>query len=179
MNIRIDQLFVMLFLFTCVTAVPAAPSHSYLFAGAGQANVDDSDTDFKGTSTIFKIGGGFSITDNISVEAYYLDFGESKDTIGSVKIKATGSGVAATAVSSLSLNDMFDLYAKLGVLSWHTKAEPAGYSSETDSGNDLIYGIGGMYKLSPTIGIRLDYEQSDLDGTDINVISANVIYHLN
>lgn len=149
-------------------------------AGVSNPVKDESDTGFK-------IYGGFQFNKYLGAEVGYADGG--KATFSGSGIPALGIGpfsgdVKATAftfaaVGTLPLNESFALTGKLGLAAWDSKASAnvAGLSgSISDSGTDLLYGVGARYNLNKNWGVTLEYEVVDVSDGSFNMTSLGLRY---
>lgn len=129
-------------------------SQAEIFAGAGigQSDIDDS---FQGasldeTDSAWKLYGGMMMTENFGFEAGWSDLGDAR--VGPVDTETEAFYVAG--VVAVPLVESFSLYAKLGVAFWDQDIISTNYDGE-----DLMYGIGGNYKLTDQFHVRLEWEQ--------------------
>src|SRR5262245_53067283 len=131
--------------------------------------------DFKDTD--WKLFGGYRINRNFAAEVFYADHGE-------ISIKARGG--SATAKSSpfggvglgiLPLGNQFELFGKLGIgsTSVDASATAGGLSAgASDSGSDVVFGIGGMFNFSRNLGVRAEWER--YNDSEIDVLSIGLQY---
>ena len=121
-----------------------------------------------GGSTALGLGGGYHFTGNFAIEAgyrineeaNYSDIDDLGDTInGSAESTTLQLGIRA----ALPLSDAFSLNAKLGFANWDLDIESTNSSAlgetfrESESGNDLYYGIGIEYAFNKKFSIGLEY----------------------
>ena len=154
----------------------------YAGAGIGTTKVGDDDFDEAGidtTDTGFKIFGGYTFNENWAAEVSYFDFGEASASAGGDSVSVGVTGLSASAVGRLPLNDMFALYGKLGFASYDVDAKfnVAGFGSgsASDSDSDMIYGVGGALSFGGNFEARLEYEALNVDG-DANMISVSGLF---
>jgi len=180
MHHSFNRALITLLIFISSAPIFAAQGQFYALAGIGNTTIDDSESGFhyKATSNSYKLGAGFSITDNIAIEGYYTDIAEADDTVNGMKIKESANGLAGAIVSSVNLSEPFSLFAKLGIISWHATAKSMSGSIK-DDGSDLTYGIGGAYNFNSEMGLRLEFEKADFNGVSVETLSANILYHFN
>jgi len=167
-------------------------------AVAGVAGVSCSKTD-----TAFRIGGGYAFTQNFGVEASYTDYGKASLTAAaaapgiaanaSASVKATALQIVGTG--TLPLSDSFSLTAKAGLAAVTVDANAnaalaiagvgafAVASAASASNNNLVWGIGAQFDVTPSIGIRVNYEDLGNVGDSATVgkyklsaISAGVVF---
>jgi OmpA-OmpF porin, OOP family len=117
-----------------------------------------------------RIGGGYNFTPNIAVEAGYSIIGDSTITtsLGTTTASETlkASSLQVAAVGTFPINDMFNVFGKLGLAS--SKLE---YSCFVTSGavtvtcptfsgskTNLMFGLGGKFNINKNWGIRVQYE---------------------
>ena len=138
----------------------------YVGGNLGLADFDEAGDD----DMSFKILGGYQLNRNWAVELGYSDFG--KVGFGGVDVK--GNALELVGVGMLPINDKFSVLGKLGFARGELKA--GGTSADS---TEITYGFGAQYNLSPTLGIRGEYQMyPDVGdgGTDINVLSVGVVF---
>ena len=153
------------------------------YAGAGIGSTKVGDDDLSGvddSDTGFKIFGGYTFTENWGVEVSYFDFGEASVSAGNSSASVGITGLSASAVGRLPVNDMFAVYGKLGFASYDVDLDfnnvpgfGSGHLSDSDS--DLIYGIGGALSFGGNFEARLEYEALNVDG-DASMISVSGLF---
>jgi OOP family OmpA-OmpF porin len=116
----------------------------------------------------------------LGVEAFYTDAGkyQSDDVGGSISGKTHVQGVAA--VGTLPLSDAFSLYAKLGYAQAKASVTgvPTGGAAIPLDGtrSAATYGLGGVYSVSPALGIRFGWDRyaaAALDPAGVSVVTTN------
>jgi len=153
------------------------------YAGAGIGSTKVGDDDLSGvddSDTGFKIFGGYTFTENWGVEVSYFDFGEASVSAGNSSASVGITGLSASAVGRLPVNDMFAVYGKLGFASYDVDLDfnnvpgfGSGHMSDSDS--DLIYGVGGALSFGGNFEARLEYEALNVDG-DASMISVSGLF---
>jgi OOP family OmpA-OmpF porin len=151
----------------------------YVGGSIGQSEADGtcpagSSCDFKDTD--WKIFGGYRIIRNLAVEGFYANHGEISVRSGSVRATAESSTFGVAAVGILPLGQ-FDLFGKLGVGATNIDASAtAGASSAavSDSGSDIVFGVGATFNFTRNFGVRAEYER--YNDSEINVLSVGVQY---
>lgn len=166
--------------FTTIGVLFAAPalgagemSNVYLGIGAGVANLKDDvrlndlgDIRFNDDSTAYKVFGGYRATENFAVEGGYRDFGKAES--GPFSIKTDGFDVAAVGILPVG---PVELLAKAGIIFWDANAKSP---VPDDSGEDLMYGVGGQMNLG-SLFFRLESEWFDMNFSDnTQMISGSV-----
>ena len=148
-------------------------------------NADDSDTGFK-------IFGGYQFNPNFAFEVAYVDLGEAKITgtdsvLGSTTATVEASGFNFAVVGSFPVGERFELMAKAGFFRWdldlNASSSVFGSGSESETGFDPMFGIGGSFNITNNFGLRVEYEKfldvGDEDTTgqsDVNLISASLVF---
>jgi OmpA-OmpF porin, OOP family len=154
------------------------------YAGAGIGSTKIGEDEFDGTGiddsdTGFKIFGGYDFNQNFGIEASYFDFGEVSVEEFGARASIGISGLSASAVGRLPVSDMFAVYGKLGFASYDVDLSFSipgfGTGSISDSGSDLIYGVGGAMRFGGTFEARLEYEAINSDG-DASMISVSGLF---
>jgi len=162
----------------CMTNVHADEQPGwYLGASIGEATNEVGE--FKGTDTAFKLAGGYAFNKYLGIELAYVDAGTQTDTVGLQRIENDSSGVIASAVMSLPLGERFAVFGKLGYAFYESDATGRvgeTVAHESDSGDDLAYGIGAELVLTGGLRLRAEYEAIDVSDGDFDIISAGVIY---
>ena len=100
-----------------------------------------------------RIGAGYRFTQNWGVEANYAQSGASSSVFGA-SYKVSAFQLAATG--TYPINDQFDVYAKLGASA--NKVSASGFTCNSCSKTDFLYGVGGQYNIDHNWGVRLEYE---------------------
>lgn len=169
--------FASLLVLTCLLFAPAAPAEpgtsAYAFVNVGTSRssfrpsvvdvVSDDDASYG-------IGLGYAFNRHFSLEGGYHDFGDPTGFAGCpIEVfciqafspeAVSMAGWSASLVATTPLNDQFDVFGKIGVLSWDADARSP---SLNDSGSDLLYGLGLVWNASKRWGVRASYEKADVD----------------
>jgi opacity protein-like surface antigen len=134
------------------------------YVGVGVASASNMDTDSRRADA--KIFGGVDFTDNLGVEAGYVNF-SSRDRQysaaetgmpGGVKTSTKGYGAYVAAKYTVPISERFSAYGKLGLAHSQRKwNNDIGYSS-TSNDNDVYAGLGVQYKLNDTMSLVGEYE---------------------
>lgn len=140
----------------------------YIGAGVGQFNLEIDEVGFDSDDTAFKVFGGWRFSPNFAVELAYMDLGapeETFDVLGTpVDIQTEVTGFAPYIVTGTQFG-MVELFAKLGYLFYDFEISSPGVGSESDSDEDLVYGLGLGVVLGQA-NFRLEYEQVDISDAD-------------
>ena len=117
-------------------------------------------------STGFKAMVGYEINPNWAVEGGYVGMGTFKYSAttasGAVSANVTSYGYNFSVLAMAPVNDKFSLLGKVGYTMGNQTSTVTGNGASlsiSDDQNSVSYGIGGMYKLTPTLSLRAEWEQ--------------------
>lgn len=176
----------------------AANEGAYVAVDLGQASFSNANGGPNGTTAFpnpgsLRIGGGYHFSQYVGVEAGYSIIGDS--TINST---ITGVGTATetlktkslnvAAVGTYPINDMFNVFGKLGLantkIDYTLTSNFGATGSASASKTNLMFGLGGQYNINQHFGIRAQYEdfgKVQFAGTGPNVgvkvISVGGVYN--
>ncbi len=166
----------------CLLAVGPVSAGVYLGAGFGAAEPDVSEF----TKDIFSQAFvGIELGSHLSIEAAYLDFGESESSDGLVTVEA--EGISLSAVGVVPLGEMFALYGRLGLLHWDRDADvdqdtideiKEAYDTEDEDGFDLSFSAGVQLTLAENLAVALEWSRFEMSGFDMDTYGARVILTL-
>ena len=153
------------------------PAGAYIGASVGEATneVDE----FKGSDTAFKLAAGYTFNRYFGIELAYIDAGTQTDTVDGRRIENESTGVIASAVLRLPLAEQFAFFGKLGYAFYESEATGRLgdlVARETDSGEDLAYGVGVEFAVLRGLRLRAEYEVVDVRDGDFDVVSAGIVY---
>jgi outer membrane immunogenic protein len=157
-------------------AVQAAESGFYLGGSIGQASFDVP-TDiteipsFNEDDTGYKVFGGYNFNIgiiNLGVEGGYVDFGNPSARFNTAVLSIDADGWNVWGIGGVNLGP-FDVFAKVGVVSWDasisvTGLDP-GLGSLSDSGSDPGYGLGARISFG-RLAVRGEWEVYEIEDTD-------------
>jgi OOP family OmpA-OmpF porin len=159
----------------------------YVGAGIGEASVEIDGTGFDDSDTAFKVFGGYNINRNLAVEAAYFDGGTAEETSagrfvgGSTEIST--SGLNLSLLGRVPLNDAFSLHARVGIASYDVDSKVFAYTplgqvnfEDSDSNEDISYGLGAAFNLTPSFELRADYEAVDASDGELTLLSVSALY---
>ena len=166
----------------------------------GSSDVDDSDTTYGLTF-------GYKFMPYLAVEGQYLDLGEAEYTVSGdiydefdkflgtadVSTSINSSGFALSVLGILPIQEVWEVYARLGMYFGDTEAEFSAAAdgvsvlsgSDSKSEEEFFYGIGGGYTFNETWNVRVEYTifqdigDEDLTGeSDVDrfVIGVNYMF---
>ena len=149
---------------------PAAQAGKlYVGAGAGSSNAElpggTTRIDFDDTG--YKACVGYRVLRYLSAELDYTDFGSPSVTTGGTRYEADLQVAALWAVGILAVSPHLELYGRLGYTDWSAKVKAddgsgAPVTDESD-GNDLGWGAGVGYNLTPRWALELNWENYELE----------------
>ena len=150
------------------------------------ATLDEDDTGYA-----FVIGK--EIDENVSIEGFYIDFGEaslkgdSGDTFvldgtsyvfnASATIKATGTSVGLAGKLYFDMAEKLAGFAKFGMHSWDSEktiAVATASATATDDGVDILIGIGAEYDVNEKVAVVVGYDKYTLDDEDVTFLNGGI-----
>jgi OmpA-OmpF porin, OOP family len=163
-----------------IASAPAA-AQAYLAFGIGQSDYDignvipdliNSSDSFDGKDTGFKIFGGYRFNPYFALEVAYVDLGKATYSgtfvhpVFGPQTVTGGSletwGVNASAVGILPLSPSFELFGKIGLFGWESKARDTTggvpFSGEADDA-DVSFGAGMALNVTRNVSIRVEWER--------------------
>ena len=159
-----------LFLAAPSVAFAGADSGFYLGLGAGDSTVKSSDS--SASDSGYKVFGGYNFgvvpLIDLGLEASYVHFGNTTDTVANVENEVTG--LIAFGLAGLSFGP-FGLFVKAGVIDRGVDTTE-GTVTNSESGTDPAYGIGARLAFG-SFSVRAEYEYYDL-GNDLEVDMASI-----
>jgi OOP family OmpA-OmpF porin len=167
-------------------ALPAAAQNVggwYIGYTAGQSkyNLDCTGT-CSDTGAGFTLFGGVGLHPNIAVEFGYGDMGKS--TFGASNVRATNLQVSGVGSWWFGSGQQFGVYGRLGAYTGELKATTPSTGGEIKHGTtNAMYGIGGQYNLSKSLGARLEWTRYQSMGgggfntsADVDLIAIGLLY---
>lgn len=137
-----------------------------LFFGATSCDEDD---------TGFKIFGGFKFNQFVAAEIGYVDLGEVSASAPGISATAEADGFQFVAVGSYPI-EQFSLLGKIGLFAWDAEVS-SNLGNFDDDGTDIMFGLGGAFHISPQLTVRGEWEIFDVDGDDIDLFSASIVFN--
>lgn len=138
-------------------------------AGPG-VNCDDEDTGLK-------LFGGYKFTPNFAAEAAWIDLGEVSASGFGGTATAEADGFQIAAVGMIPINPQWSIFGKLGAFMWDATVTTSSGFSVGDDGTDIMLGFGGMWNITPKIGLRAEWERFDVDSEDVDFLSVGVQFN--
>ncbi len=151
-------------LLSTVVAAPAFAADEGFYAGVtlGRSNTGNpfsNATLTKDTDTVAGILAGYQFTKNWGVEAFYTGAGKFTAVVGTNTSNGKSDAWGINAVGTLPLSDAFSLYGKLGYASTKTSASSTLGDVTSATRGAATVGLGGVYNVSPAIGIRFGWDR--------------------
>jgi len=178
-----------------VTAVllAAAPAMAqpYLGFGVGKSDYDRGNAvpdlitsgSFDGKDTGFKIFGGYQFNPHFAVELAYVDLGKASYSGNFGAVPVTGGsletwGLNVSAVGILPLSPSFELFGKIGLFGWESKARDITgglpFSGTADDA-DVSFGLGMAFNIAKNVSIRAEWERFKAVD-DIDLLSLGLAF---
>jgi len=121
----------------------------------------------------FELSIGAEVNNNLSLEASFIDFGESSDGIVP-QWRVTLNTLAFGALAKAQVNDDFDVFFKVGLHMWDGELKEDGFGLlEKNDGTDIFYGVGATMKVNQKVSFGARYNSYDMDGDDVTIFSLN------
>jgi len=129
-------------------------------------------------TTGWSVFGGYRFTQNLAVEATYLDGGSRSNTLDGMRAKLSQKGYGASALGTLPFGGSFAIYGRAGYMHGELKGslcDSTGCARESSGDNSLWYGA-GVWGLLDGAQVRLEYSRADFDLLDAEVVSLNIAW---
>lgn len=178
----------------------AAPmvNQPFVTIGAGQATYKDSCNGYEAScddsDSAFRIGAGFNLTPELTVELTYMDFGDTSISGGDLYYEESGkasvSSLALQVGSAVTIAPQVQVFGKIGAafnkseLSYHYADAFENINiSDDDTNVGFIMTAGGSYNIMPNLAAtaQIDYlpsafEFDDTDSLDVYSWSLGLKY---
>ncbi len=145
---------------------------------AGYAGIGVGKTDYDAGATFddpigFEIYVGNEFNKNLSIEASYIDFGESSDGIPP-EWRINADSLAFGVLGKAPVSESVELFAKIGLHFWDAEFTEDGFGvlNEND-GQDIFWGFGATLKVNKRFSLGARYTSYDFDGDDVTRFSVN------
>tara|TARA_Y200000002_G_C22655595_1_gene653318 strand:- start:977 stop:1573 length:597 start_codon:yes stop_codon:yes gene_type:complete len=152
------------------------------------SNLDEEDT-------ILKFTGGYKLDDKISLEAFYLDFGEAslsgvsgnRFSYGGSTYEFNQTAKIALTVDTIGIGARYNIFnegksALYGIAGIHSYdvtlsvASGTGSASVTETGNDPYFGVGYNYLVADGIKLNISYQNYEFDNDSIDGFLFGIQY---
>jgi len=185
--IRIVQV---LLCWAAVAVCAPAGAQTWIGAELGSSDAKDFCKDFGSscdkTGTPWRIFGGTYLTPNFGIEAGYIDLGRmnASDAASDVKLESRAGevlGLIAFRARQASIFAKFGGYYALTKLTLVTNGLT---TRRTENNGGLVYGAGAQVNLTPSFGVRGDWQRYAKVGntstggeTDMNTFLVGVVWN--
>ena len=161
----------------------AADLSPYLGGTIGQGvdieGIDEVGADTSDTS--YKLFGGVGIGENLAVEIAFHDFGTTSccgPSYADLGFVRSGDGFSTSALALWPIH-RFRLYARAGLLWWDVDGSDLtieGRLPYSDSGVDLIVGLGSDFLVMDRLRVRLEWERFEIDREAADSVSIGAVW---
>lgn len=142
----------------------------------------------EGSDLAARVFVGVRLHRYLAIEAGWVDIGEIDALVPvitpdaqleQVQTTLETSGWEVNAVGTWPVNRDFEVFGKLGLISWDSDLTTGGVGGGGSDGQDLAYGIGADYVGTGRLRFRIEGMVYDLDGFDESItVTASVFYAL-
>jgi OmpA-OmpF porin, OOP family len=127
-------------------------------------------------NTEFKGKLGYQLTPNFAVEGGHVESSVNNNYArlnGGLGSNTKFSGMNVSALGIMPMGYQFSLFGKVGYTAGTLRGDNAlGIAAgSTQDKNSLGMGLGGIYQLTPTIGVRAEWERPY---TDVNLLTLGL-----
>lgn len=133
------------------------------------------------------LGVGYNIGQDFALELAYQDLQQMDfelDTISPANKLAkthanSGAGVQLSGLYHYAINDQWQLQARAGFLYWQADYQAkqiggAKVSKDSDSGFDVLWGLGASYQINPEWAVSSEFQRYQLDSDNTNYYTVAV-----
>jgi len=139
------------------------------------------------TDTGWKLFVGYQVMPYLAVEGAYTDFGDATartlvtaPSPTTIHTKVEADAWTLSALGMLPVGYNFTVFARAGINFWDFNVKssaPGVVVSGSDDGTDWVYGVGAMYRFTPNLSARAEWERYDFDNDDVDLLSAGISWH--
>lgn len=151
-----------------LAAAPAMAADNGFYAGGGIGyyQLDAGVYGWDAGDFAWKLMVGYDFIKYFGVEIEYIDGGSPED----LGVSIDTDGWNFSAVGRYPFNDQFNVFGKLGAMTWDVSAHPGGSS---DSGTDFSWGLGAGWNIGEHFELRGEYQGLDVaDGAEFWTVSG-------
>jgi hypothetical protein len=143
-------------------AAGAAAQEAYVTGGGGRSSwtLDCGPSGCDRGPAAWRLGAGYRFNRAVAVEGFYVDFGRARSSEFSLDGTLSAAGLGVQGLFGWPIGDV-DLAGKIGLVSLRNEFRAAGNSSYASSSlrrSELIGGLVGAWRVTPTLSIRLDLD---------------------
>lgn len=135
-------------------------------------NFLDEDERLKDDRYAWRAFAGVDFARFLALEAGYIDFAKASSGNASLDV----DGWTAAVVGAIPLTQTFALTGKVGNLWWDATQETGAGGRSSDSGDDIFYGVGVRFSMTPNTDLRVEYDRYEVDDVDLDTASLNLQY---
>ena len=175
-------------------AALAADNSFYGALDLGQSKAKDACTPFAGIAgvscdekdTSYRLAGGYNFNKNFGAEISYTDYGDATANGPGGAANAGATAFQIVGTGALPLGNQFSLTAKAGLASVDVNASVNTFlltGAASANNTNFVWGVGAQFDVTPSIGIRVNYEDLGTVGDDattgtvkLSNISAGVVF---
>jgi opacity protein-like surface antigen len=168
-----------MFLLAMCAADAACADDTGAYAGASIGYAEQSAEGFDGNSASLRAFAGYSFSKYLAVEAAYVDVAKQEDDQNSLDIDVKSDGFLVAGLVKLPLTPYIASYAKVGYVFYDTKTTASSGPdsiSQSDSDEDLLYGVGFQFDPHEHFSFRFEYEKVDVPDGDFDIVSASALW---
>jgi len=169
---------------------PAYAQQAYFGASVGSSDMDEdvavgliTSGTVDGKDSGFKLVGGYRVNENFAFEIAYVDLGTARyagDWFGSPvingRLEIYGMNIAALGMVPVQSN--FRLLGKFGLYAWEADARDitGGFPfAGSQTGSDMFFGVGVEFDITPSLGLRIEWESFDVVDSDATLASIGLL----
>lgn len=158
-------------------AAHAGETGAYLGAGIGDASQGSGD--FESSAVSLTAFGGYSFGKYFAAEAGYIGVGDQNDRVDSLDVVVQSDGFYAAGLVKLPLTPYISPYAKIGYVSYDSKtivSSGPDSLSQSQSDQDLLYGLGCQIGTGEHFNLRFEYQKVDVSDGDFDILSVSAAW---
>jgi opacity protein-like surface antigen len=120
----------------------------------------------------WKLFLGYRFNRFLGLELGYANLGEFDVTLAEETESPEVEGFNLSALATLPLGDQFGLFAKGGGYAWRSHLPLP--LAERDEGVDFTFGGGLMFRFTPHVALRAEWERFRVDSERLDLISVGL-----
>lgn len=164
----------------CLPALAEDDPGFYVGFGIGEVTFEDeiAGREFDGTEPGFKLFGGYRFNEYGSLELAYVDANEVHDTQQGLTVGSDANALQASAIWQVPISARFEGFVRGSFFAWEARNTADGigiHISQRNEGTDWGWGIGAAFYPAPRFGVRAEFENANIGGTDMEWLSVAVM----
>jgi OOP family OmpA-OmpF porin len=165
-------LLLALVLMLTAVAFPSTAQAGWIFGAGVGSNTVNIDEDFDESDLGWKAFAGYRFIKYFGVEAQYVEFGSPDNE--DFEVDLSDLGIYGQGI--IPIGEHFEITGKVGYHLWDIEVEDLNLDeSGSDDDWDFSYGAGVAFVFGEHFGIRLEYEEFEVEDTD-NVTMASASF---